>query len=66
VMFGERLPVRLRKLPAAPTPRHFRMSRVDTEIEKVPLLETVPAHLYLAHLRAGKRGERGAAGSIPR
>jgi hypothetical protein len=65
VMFGERLPVRLRRLPAAPTPRHFRMSRVDTEIEKVPLLETVPAHLYLAHLRGVKRKERGAEVGAP-
>jgi hypothetical protein len=58
VMFGRQLPARLRKLPAAPTPKHFRLSRVDTEIEPVPLLETVPAHLYLAHIRADKRAEQ--------
>jgi DNA replication terminus site-binding protein (Ter protein) len=57
VMFGTRLPSRLRKLPAAPTPRHFRLARVDTEIEPTPLLETLPVYRYLEHLRAAKRAE---------
>ena len=58
VMFGTRLPSRLRKLPPAPTPRHFRLARVDTEIEPTPLLETLPAHRYLPHIRHTKRSER--------
>lgn len=57
VMFGTRLPSRLRKLPPAPTPRHFRLARVDTEIEPTPLLETLPAHRYLPHIRPTKRSE---------
>jgi len=61
VMFGERLPARLRKLPPAPTPRHFRLARVDTEIEPNALIETLPAHRYLPHVRAAKRAEHAAA-----
>jgi hypothetical protein len=57
VMLGRRLPERFRRLPAAPTPRHFRMARVDTEIEGQVLLETIPVHRYLAHLRGVKRAE---------
>jgi hypothetical protein len=57
VMFGTRLPSRFRKLPPAPTPRHFRLARVDTEIEPTPLLETLPAHRYLPHIRPTKRSE---------
>lgn len=64
VMFGDRMPDRLRKLPPAPTPRHFRMSRVDTEIEPTALLETLPAHRYLAHLRPAKRAEQTAQSAI--
>lgn len=55
VMLGKSLPTRFRKLPAAPTPRHYRQARTDTEIEPVPLLETMPAHRYLRHLRSIKR-----------
>ena len=58
VMFGTHLPSRLRKLPPAPTPRHFRLARVDTEIEPIPLLETLPAHRYLPHIRPTKRADR--------
>lgn len=62
VMLGTRLPPRLRKLPPAPTPRHFRLARVDTEIEPIPLLETLPVHRYLPHIRPTKRAEgKGAA-----
>ena len=57
VMLGRSLPVRFRKLPPAPTPRHFRLARVDTEIEAGALLETVPVYRYLAHLRKVKRAE---------
>ena len=64
VMFGTRLPSRLRKLSPAPTPRHFRLARVDTEIEPTPLLETLPVYRYLHHLRAAKRAE--ANKSTPR
>jgi hypothetical protein len=64
VMLGRGLPVRFRKLPAAPTPRHFRLARVDTEIEAGALLETVPVYRYLPHVRAVKRAEMmGAAGA---
>lgn len=62
VMLGRQLPTRLRKLPPAPTPRHFRLSRVDTEVESTPLLETLPAYRYLPHLRAAKRAEAPASG----
>lgn len=65
VMFGQRLPTRLRKLPAAPTPKHFRLARVDTEIEPVPLLETLPAYQYLPHLRPAKRAEQRSPASSP-
>ena len=57
VMLGTCLPPRLRKLPSAPTPRHFRLARVDTEIEPTPLLETLPVHRYLPHIRPTKRAE---------
>src|SRR5581483_2737804 len=60
VMLGRQLPVRFRKLPAAPTPRHFRLARVDTEIEAGALLETVPVYRYLPNVRAVKRAEMGA------
>lgn len=63
VMLGRGLPVRFRKLPAAPTPRHFRLARVDTEIEPGALLETVPVYRYLPHVRSVKRAEVGAAGA---
>ena len=57
VMLGTCLPPRLRKLPSAPTPRHFRLARADTEIEPTPLLETLPVHRYLPHIRPTKRAE---------
>jgi hypothetical protein len=57
VRFGTHLPSRFRKLPAAPTPKHLRLARVDTEIEPTPLLETLPVYRYLPHLRAAKRAE---------
>jgi hypothetical protein len=58
VMLGTHLPPRLRKLPPAPTPRHFRMARIDTEIETAPLLHTLPAYRYLPHIRPAKRAEK--------
>jgi hypothetical protein len=57
VMFGDQLPTRLRKLPAAPTPTHFRLARTDTEIEPVPLLQTLSVHRYAAHIRSLKRAQ---------
>ncbi len=63
VMLGRHLPVRFRKLPPAPTPRHFRLARIDTEIEAGALLETVPVYRYLAHVRPAKRAEAAAAGA---
>ncbi|MDB6015095.1 MAG: hypothetical protein JWL65_7345, partial [Gammaproteobacteria bacterium] len=63
VMFGTRLPERLRKLPPAPTPRHFRLARIDTEIEPAALLETLPVHRYLPHIRPAKRAEAKPADS---
>ena len=63
VMLGTRLPARFRKLPPAPTPRHFRLARIDTEIEAGALLETVPVYRYLAHVRPAKRAEMGALGA---
>jgi hypothetical protein len=62
VMYGTHLPSRLRKLPPAPTPRHFRLARIDTEIEPTALLETLPVHRYLAHLRSSKRAEGNTKG----
>jgi hypothetical protein len=57
VMLGTSLPPRLRKLPPAPTPRHFRLARVDTEIDPTPLLETLPVYRYLPHILPSKRAE---------
>jgi hypothetical protein len=56
IMLGNRLPTRLRKLPPAPTPPSFRLSRGDTELEPHPLLESVHVHRYVEHLRQQKRG----------
>jgi DNA replication terminus site-binding protein Ter len=61
VMLGKSLPARFRKLPAAPTPRHFRLARVDTEIEAKALLETIPVYRYLPHFRGAKRAEMAAS-----
>ena len=58
IMLGPHLPPRLRKLPPAPTPRHFRLARIDTEIESAPLLQTLPAYRYLPHIRPAKRAEK--------
>ena len=58
IMRGTHLPPRLRKLPPAPTPRHFRLARIDTEIESAPLLQTLPAYRYLPHVRPTKRAEK--------
>ncbi len=60
VMLGRHLPVRFRKLPPAPTPRHFRLARIDTEIEAGALLETLPVYRYLARVRPAKRAEMAA------
>jgi hypothetical protein len=64
VMLGKRLPERFRRLPAAPTPRYFRLARMDTEIEGKVLLETVPVYRYLPHLRGSKRNEMTAKGRL--
>jgi hypothetical protein len=55
IMVGDRLPERLRKLPAAPTPKHFRRKRADTEIEPQPILITFPAYRYTQSHRSAKR-----------
>ncbi len=65
VMFGKHLPPRLRRLPPAPTPPHFRLARVDTEIEQAAILETLPVHRYLAHIRPAKRAEAARSTPIP-
>ena len=55
IMVGDQLPERLRKLPAAPTPKHLRRARADTQIEPHPILTTVPAHRYTQGHRSAKR-----------
>ena len=55
IMVGSRLPERLRKLPATPTPEHLRRTRSDREIELKPLLTTLPAHRYTPDYRSAKR-----------
>ena len=55
IMVGESLPERLRKLPAAPTPKHLRRTRTDVEIEPQPILTTLPAHRYSRGFRSAKR-----------
>ena len=57
IVAGEALPPRLRKLPQAPTPRHYRLARNDTEIEPTPFLQTVAVHRYLPHVLPNKRAE---------
>jgi hypothetical protein len=60
LMIGDRLPARFRKLPPAPTPKHFRLARADTEIDPEPLLQTHPVHRYAAHILPRKRAEHAA------
>jgi hypothetical protein len=55
LMSGERLPDRFRKLPAAPPPPHYRLTRSDTEIEPSPFLTLLPAHRYYPQFRKEKR-----------
>jgi DNA replication terminus site-binding protein (Ter protein) len=55
IMVGDRLPERLRKLPAAPTPQHLRRTRSDMEIEPNPILVTLPAYRYSQGFRSAKR-----------
>ncbi len=55
VLEGTALPARLRKLPPAPLPAHYRLSRSDVEIEAEPFLTTLPAHRYLPAFREQKR-----------
>lgn len=55
IMVGDHLPERFRKLPAAPTPKHLRRTRSDTEIEPHPILTTLPAHRYSEGYRSLKR-----------
>jgi hypothetical protein len=57
VLQGHALPARLRKLPPAPLPTHYRLARSDIEIEPEPFLTTLPAHLYLPAFREQKRKE---------
>ena len=57
VIQGTTLPARFRKLPAAPLPSHYRLTRSDVEIEPDPLLTTLPAHRYLPAFRELKRQE---------
>ena len=56
IMVGKDLPERLRKLPAAPTPKHLRRTRTDIEVEPQPILTTLPAHRYGRGFRSAKRG----------
>jgi len=56
-MVGDQLPDRLRKLPNAPTPDHFRLTRSDREIESEPFLETLSIYRYLPQFRDEKRLE---------
>ncbi|MDB6007891.1 MAG: hypothetical protein JWL65_141 [Gammaproteobacteria bacterium] len=56
-MLGHQVPARFRRLPAAPTPKEFRLTRSDTEIESVSLLDTMPVHQYRAEFRDEKRAE---------
>lgn len=62
IMVGDHLPERFRKLPAAPTPKHLRRTRADTEVEAAPILATLPAYRYSQAHRAAKRNGMTAAG----
>ena len=66
VIQGTNLPARFRKLPAAPLPSHYRLTRSDVEIEPHPILTTVPAHRYLPVFRELKRQELRRSNSTPR
>ncbi len=55
IMVGDKLPERLRKLPAAPTPEHLRRTRSDKEVEPDSILTTLPAHRYIQSARSAKR-----------
>jgi hypothetical protein len=55
IMVGDHLPERLRKLPAAPTPKHLRRVRTDVEVEPQAILTTLPAHRYNKSFRSAKR-----------
>jgi hypothetical protein len=57
IMVGDELPERLRKLPAAATPKHLRRSRGDIEIESHPILTTLPAYRYISGHRSAKRND---------
>jgi hypothetical protein len=57
MMLGHRRPAKLRKLPGAPTPEHYRLTR-DPETESKPFLESASVYRYLPHLREQKRLER--------
>jgi len=57
IMVGDGLPERFRKLPAAPTPKHLRRTRADTEIEPNAILTTLPAHRYSQGYRSEKRSD---------
>lgn len=63
VIQGTALPARFRKLPPAPLPSHYRLTRSDVEIEPQPLLTTVPAHRYLPAFREIKRQEQRRSNS---
>ena len=46
--------------PAAPTPRHLRMARVDTEVCKIrPHLTSLGSHTYPFRIRMRERGGEG-------
>ena len=57
VIQGTTLPARFRKLPPAPLPSHYRLTRSDVEIEPQPILTTLPAYRYLPAFRELKRRE---------
>jgi hypothetical protein len=65
VIEGTTLPARLRKLPPAPLPSHYRLTRSDVEIEPQPILTTLPAHRYLPAFRELKRRELRQSNSTP-
>lgn len=57
IIEGTVLPSRFRKLPAAPLPPHYRLTRSDVEIEADPILKTLPVHRYFPEFRERKRQE---------
>lgn len=55
ILPGDRLPDKLRKLPATPAGKVPRLPRTDIEIESTPLCRSLPVFRYLKPLRVSKR-----------